>query len=140
VKNYELLIKLVGCIAENLSFILTIEEDRIIITKSGVGNTKTPPIHIGIIEYLNQKTGKQYKPSSKQTQKLINARVKEHSATLEDFKYIIDIKCAEWKGQKMEQYLKPSTLFAASHFEDYLNQKPEENRLLSILTKDDWND
>jgi hypothetical protein len=44
--------------------------------------------------------------------------------TVDDFKTVIDNKVAEWKGDaKMDQYLQPSTLFAPSHFDGYLNQK-----------------
>ena len=42
---------------------------------------------------------------------------------------MINKKCAEWIGTKMEKYLTPKTLFAPSHFDQYLNAnvKPEMN-------------
>ena len=52
---------------------------------------------------------------------------------LEDFKNVIDKKVGQWlNNPKYEIYLRPSTLFAPSHFEDYLNEclvepKKEEN-------------
>jgi len=72
-----------------------------------------------IIEYLNAATGAKYRASSKATQAHINARFKE-GYSVEDFKAVIDKKCAEWKGTKFEQYLCPETLFGTK-FEKYLN-------------------
>jgi len=44
----------------------------------------------------------------------------------EVFKVVIYKKCLDWKNDsKMNQYLRPATLFAASKFEGYLNQ-PEK--------------
>lgn len=74
-----------------------------------------------IVDYLNSKSEKHFSSGSTKTKTLINARLKE-GYTLEDFKYVIDIKCEEWKGTKMEQYLRPETLFSPK-FEGYLNQK-----------------
>ena len=45
--------------------------------------------------------------------------------SLEDFKYVIDIKSAQWKDDpKMDKFLRPSTLFRPSNFESYLQEKP----------------
>jgi hypothetical protein len=41
--------------------------------------------------------------------------------TVGDFKKVIDNKTAEWLDTKMEQYLRPETLFGTK-FESYLNQ------------------
>ena len=73
-----------------------------------------------IVEYLNRKAGKKYKASSKDTQKHIHARLAE-GYTVEDFQQVIDKRCAAWKGDpKMEEFLRPSTLFGPK-FESYLN-------------------
>lgn len=75
-----------------------------------------------VIEYLNEKTGKQYRSSTKSTQTIINARFKE-GFSLDDFKTVIDNKVADWlKDTKMSEYLRPKTLFGADKFEGYLNQ------------------
>ena len=81
-----------------------------------------------IIEHLNKKAGTNYKPTTKETQKHIKARLNK-GYTLDDFKAVIDRKCSEWLGTHMAEYLRPQTLFGTK-FESYLtapvsnNQKP----------------
>ena len=73
-----------------------------------------------IVEYLNRAAGKKYKPATKETRQHIKARLAE-GYTLEDFKTVIDKMCGKWKGDpKMEDYLRPATLFGTK-FESYLN-------------------
>lgn len=74
-----------------------------------------------IVDYLNQKTGQKYKASTKKTQTCIHARLAE-GFTEDDFKKVIDNKCAEWIGTEWEKYLRPETLFGTK-FESYLNAK-----------------
>lgn len=76
--------------------------------------------HIEIIEYLNIKTGSKFKATTKPYIQAIRSRLKE-GYTIDDFKTVIDKKCREWKGTKLEKYLTPKTLFAPSHFDTYLN-------------------
>ena len=89
---------------------------------------ETQKPHVEIIEYLNIKTGSKFKPSTKPYVQAIQARLKE-GYSVDDFKTVINKKCAEWIGTKMEKYLTPKTLFAPSHFDQYLNAnvKPEMN-------------
>lgn len=76
-----------------------------------------------IIDYLNSKTNSNYTYKSKSTNSMIKARLEE-GFTVEDFKTVIDKKTSEWLDDpKMSAYLRPSTLFAPSKFEGYLNQK-----------------
>lgn len=75
-----------------------------------------------IIEFLNERTGKNYKYSAKATQRHIKARFEE-GFSLEDFKRVIDWKSSEWLGTDMEKYLRPETLFGTK-FEGYLNAVP----------------
>lgn len=75
-----------------------------------------------VVEYLNQKTGKNFKHTSKVTQRHIRARLAE-GFTVSDFKQVIDKKCSDWlRDQKMKEYLRPETLFGTK-FESYLNSK-----------------
>lgn len=73
-----------------------------------------------IIAHLNERAGTNYRATSKATQEHIKARLSE-GYTVEDFYTVIDKKCEEWLGTKMEQYLRPSTLFNREKFESYLN-------------------
>ncbi|WP_300259899.1 conserved phage C-terminal domain-containing protein [Clostridium sp.] len=77
-------------------------------------------IYSRVIEYLNLKTGKSYKSTTKKTQSLIKSRLDEGFNEEEFFK-VIDNKVVEWKGTEYEKYLRPETLFG-NKFEGYLNQ------------------
>lgn len=79
-----------------------------------------PNITAEVVDYLNQKLGTRYKAETEKTQRLIRARIRE-GATLEDFRKVIDKKVKEWRGTKLEPYLRPETLFGTK-FEGYLNQ------------------
>ena len=73
-----------------------------------------------VIDYLNKKANTNYRPTTKNTQSFINARLKE-GYTVEDFKKVIDSKSKEWLNTDFEKYLRPATLFG-SKFENYLNE------------------
>ena len=86
-------------------------------------------IYAEIIGYLNKKAGKRFSHKSEANRKLINGRLRE-GRTIEDFKYVIDVKCDHWLDDpKMNDYLRPSTLFSQKNFENYLNQKPKRQSL-----------
>ena len=79
-------------------------------------------IYSTIVSYLNEKAGTGYKPNTAKTKSAIHARLSE-GFTIDDFKTVIDKKCADWIGdEKMEKYLRPETLFGTK-FESYLNAK-----------------
>jgi len=71
-----------------------------------------------IIQYLGQRTGTHYR-GSKPSLSNIRARLRE-GATLSEAKLVIDYKVEEWSDTEMEKYLRPSTLFRPSHFDEYL--------------------
>lgn len=96
------------------------EEENRIETLCHVSHDDVDKSHYEIIEYLNLKTGSKFKPTTKTYIQAIRSRLKE-GYTIEDFKTVIDKKCREWKGTKLEKYLTPKTLFAPSHFDTYLN-------------------
>lgn len=74
---------------------------------------------VEILSYLNERAGTKF-GESKETVRLINARIND-GFTVEDFKKVINKKVKEWKGTDRAMYIRPSTLFAPSHFEEYLN-------------------
>lgn len=92
-----------------------------------VNNTDNTSLNRKIIEevinYLNEKTEKNFKSNTKNTVDFINGRLNE-GYTIEDFKKVIDNKVNDWKDDPInDAYLRPSTLFRPSNFENYLNQK-----------------
>lgn len=77
-----------------------------------------------VIDYLNEKTGCNYKHTTPKTKECIHARQREGFA-LEDFKMVIDNMCNAWlDDSKMKVYLRPQTLFGTK-FESYLNRNTE---------------
>lgn len=97
------------------------EQSKSKIQKNSSINTE-PSIYKDVINYLNEKLGAKYKPNSAINKRLIDARAKE-GYSLDDFKKVIDNKCATWAHDlKMSKYLRPQTLFGTK-FESYLNEK-----------------
>lgn len=85
-----------------------------------------------IVKYMNEMCGTQYRYSTRKTRELIRARLNEGFRE-EDFYEVIHKKWQEWKGTKMEQYLRPQTLFGTK-FEAYLNQSVKsKNPFLDML-------
>lgn len=84
-----------------------------------------------IVSYLNEQTGSHYKPTSRKTRNMIQARMNE-GFSVSDFLEVIDKKNKEWSGTPMARFLRPETLFGTK-FEGYLNQviikeKPVSNQ------------
>lgn len=74
-----------------------------------------------VFDYLNEKMGSSYK-GVEAHKRLIRARFGEGNK-LEDFKTVIDFKVSQWKDdEKMSAYIRPDTLFSASHFDSYLQE------------------
>ena len=74
---------------------------------------------VNVLEHLNSAIDSNYR-SCDSTLKPIIARLRE-GYTVDDCKTVIDKKCNEWLNTDMAKFLRPSTLFAKSHFEEYLN-------------------
>lgn len=85
---------------------------------------KDKDIYIAVVSYLNEKAGTKYRASTPKTKTLIHARLAD-GFTLEDFKTVIDKKCADWMNTDYQQYLRPETLFGTK-FEGYLNAKTKK--------------
>jgi uncharacterized phage protein (TIGR02220 family) len=111
-------------------------EVEIIESKAVVDKVKTPrkkssetsypnEVYDEIIGYLNYATGKNYKTNSVINRKFINQRMND-GFSVDDFKQVISIKSQNWLGGKMEQFLRPETLFS-NKFESYLNEKVVNN-------------
>jgi len=76
-----------------------------------------------ILEFLNHKAGRNYQPTPVNLG-FIRARLKA-GATVDQCRAIIGRKTAAWKGNaKMDQFLRPATLFNETKFEQYLGELP----------------
>lgn len=92
-----------------------------------------------IIDFLNMRTGSNYKHTTNKTKDLIKARFNE-GFTIDDFKTVIDKKCMEWINDKtMNKFLRPETLFG-NKFEGYLNQPMKKLTTKDIQDKIDISD
>ena len=83
-----------------------------------------------IIDFLNYMTGSHYRYNSESTNKLIRSKL-SNKFTVDDFKTVINNKCADWLGTDWAQYLRPQTLFG-NKFEQYLNQICSVNSMHTI--------
>lgn len=99
------------------------------IRKTDIDNNKLS-VCKEVISYLNLKAKKNFKVDTASHQKFIKARLKE-GYVLEDFKKVVDIMVAKWKGTEYEQYLQPQTLFG-NKMDNYLNQPmPKRSTILT---------
>ena len=104
----------------------SVVEDNIYCPADDEEKTDLSETYKTITSHLNEKAGTSYKHSSKKTQSLIRARMSD-GFKLDDFKTVIDKKCADWIGDpKMEKYLRPETLFGTK-FEGYLNERSNQH-------------
>jgi len=72
-----------------------------------------------ILTYFNEVTGQKRKAD---TGGYISGRIDDGHG-FDDFKHVIDTKTSQWQDdQKMHVFIRPSTLFRPSNFEDYLNE------------------
>lgn len=85
-----------------------------------------------VVGFLNELCDKNYRYNNKKTLTLIKNILSE-GYTEDDMMKVIAIKDKEWfgktsaDGREMGTYLRPTTLFAASHFDDYLNQEKKDD-------------
>ncbi|WP_225415853.1 conserved phage C-terminal domain-containing protein [Limosilactobacillus reuteri] len=82
-----------------------------------------------VVEYLNQKTGKHFKPDADGNKRIIEPRLKE-GYTVDEMKKVVDNMYSLWhgvtfrNGELGDNYLKPETLFRSSKIDGYLNANP----------------
>ena len=108
-----------GSVENTLSEVQKVHTIKTENTKTENNNNKLS-ICAEVISYLNLKAKKNFKVDTASHQKFIKARLKE-GYVLEDFKKVVDIMVAKWKGTEYEQYLQPQTLFG-NKMDNYLNQ------------------
>lgn len=84
------------------------------------GKQKFKDDAIQVLEFLNQKTGKHYRPL-KANLDLIAARLAE-GAQVSDCRAVIARQSRKWMGTDSEIYLRPATLFNATKFAQYTGE------------------
>ena len=72
------------------------------------------------IAYLNVVANRGFKPKTESIRKFIRARIRD-GYTIDDFKRVIDNQWFKWKDTDMAEYMRPSTLFSAEKFPNYIN-------------------
>ena len=75
-------------------------------------------VNEAIIAYLNEKAHTHFKENNPVNSNIITTKILE-GYSIDDFKTVIDHKCAEWLGTDMAKYLRPKTLFGTK-FAKYL--------------------
>jgi len=85
-------------------------------------NNKPLKIEAEILDYLNKVACKKFKHTDTNL-KFISGRLSQGHTKQECF-YVVEVKTEEWLDDKdWDKYLRPSTLFNATKFPGYLNQK-----------------
>lgn len=74
-----------------------------------------------VLEHLNATAEKRFRRTPTFS-KLILARINEGNS-IEDFFHVINVKTSQWLNTDFDKYLRPSTLFNATKFSEYLSEK-----------------
>lgn len=81
---------------------------------------------ISVLEFLNAKTGKQFRPVPSNLDPIVarlKGQSKETEVSVQQCKSLIAKKAREWlNDEKMVKYLRPETLFNRTKFESYLGE------------------
>jgi uncharacterized phage protein (TIGR02220 family) len=134
-----------GCISVFLTYKDNKEVDKRIIRCLSYGNkeikvvekskprttSSNEPLCKAVIDYLNLKAEKNFRNATASS-KLITARYNE-GYVLEDFMRVINTKCSQWLNTDFDKFLRPSTLFNATKFQEYLAEKPSLDK--SVVNK-----
>ena len=123
-----------GSVENTLSEVQKVHTIKTENTKTENNNNKLS-ICKEVISYLNLKAKKNFKVDTASHQKFIKARLKE-GYVLEDFKKVVDVMVAKWKGTEYEQYLQPQTLFG-NKMDNYLNQPMPKRSTILTSTVDE---
>ncbi len=97
------------------------EQEQKDILSSKQKNSQLKSQAIEVLNFLNEKTGKKFRPVDTNL-KIIIARLKT-GATVVECRQIIAMKYREWrKNPDMVKYVRPETLFSPKKFESYIGE------------------
>ena len=91
-----------------------------------------------VLDDLNQLTGKNFRHTTKDYVKTINARLNE-GYKVEDFKKVNKSKFEEWRNTEYAIYLRPATLYCAKKFDTYLNTDNQKKSNFSHIDEESFN-
>ena len=74
------------------------------------------------LHFLNEKSGKHFRESESSLEP-INARLKESGVDIAGVRQMISRQCELWKDTRMQEYLRPETLFGKQKFNGYYAAK-----------------
>lgn len=74
-------------------------------------------------KWFNEQTGRHFKNIESNRRK-VNGRLND-GYTKSDIEKVVTFQSKKWKGTDQKEYLRPSTLFRPSNFENYLNDANE---------------
>lgn len=122
--NKEVDKRVIRCVQYGTKEVKVVErnEPRTAVKDLYVTDKETSDFVDSVILYLNFKAEKGFR-NTNASAKFIIARLRE-KYTLDDFKRVIDTKCSQWLNTDFDKFLRPSTLFSATKFQEYLEEKP----------------
>ena len=91
-----------------------------------------------VLDDLNQLTGKNFRHTTKDYVKTINARLNE-GYKVEDFKKVNKSKFEEWRNTEYAIYLRPATLYCAKKFDTYLNTDNQKKSSYNKIDEESFN-
>lgn len=102
---------------------LSVVESRLVPPKEkGSGEKPIPKAEEVLLAYLNEKTGRDFRPVSANLDP-IRIRLAEVGGDVDGIRQMIDRQCACWKCTDQEEYLRPETLFGKTKFHGYYGAK-----------------
>jgi uncharacterized phage protein (TIGR02220 family) len=82
---------------------------------------------LSILSDLNERTKSRFQATDKATHLIVTLLKKGYG--VDDFYKVHEVKAGQWLGnEKMEHCLRPSTLYAPSHFDEYLAEWWKQDR------------
>lgn len=93
------------------------------------------PDAVALLDYLNLKANRNYRPV-KANVDLILGRLSESS--VDECRAVIDLKVKQWlSDSKMNEFLRPKTIFNATNFANYVGELPNTRKQPELLPEGD---
>ena len=90
-----------------------------------------------VLDRLNELMGTTYKMNAS-IRGMLRARIRQDKMTVEDLIHVVNVKVQRWKGdEKMEPYLRPSTLFSPKAVEYSQERMREDITEEKVVSKED---